>query len=119
VEWFPDELVTITLGAQRTIQDSRTVDAGTFVGTDANLSVDYEVRRDLVLGLSAGYSSDEYNEIDRDDTRWDVYAAAEYELNRTVSVTFSAGHIEQSSDGADAGRNYDANVGLIGIRLRR
>lgn len=119
IEWFPDELFTVSLGVERAIGDSRSTDAATFVGTDVQLNMDYEFRRNVNFGVSVGYSLDEYNEIDRDDERWSVYGTAEYEMNRTVSLTFSAGHVEQSSDGVDAGRNYDANVGLIGIRLRR
>jgi hypothetical protein len=119
IEWFPDELMTVSLGVERAVQNSRTADASTYVGTDISLGVDYEYRRNINFNVTAGYSDDEYEEIDRDDTRWSIYATAEYEVNRTMAVTFSAGHIEQSSDGVDAGRNYDANVGLIGIRLRR
>jgi hypothetical protein len=119
IEWFPDELMTVTLGFERAIGDSRDTDAATFVGSAVSLSVDYEFRRNLNLGLQGTFADDEYNEIDRDDTRWSVYGTAEYEVNRSVSLTFTAGHTEQSSDGVDAGRNYDANVGLIGIRLRR
>lgn len=119
VEWFPDELVTVTLGVERAVQNSYTVDASTVVATNVNLGVDYEFRRDIALGLSAGYSDDEYDEIDRDDSRWNVYVTAAYEINRSASLELSAGHIEQTSDGVDAGRNYDANVAMIGIRLHR
>jgi len=90
IEWFPDELMTVTLGVARAIQNSRTADASTFVGTDINLAVDYEYRRNINLGVSAGYSDDEYEEIDRDDARWSIYATAEYEVNRTLSLTLSA-----------------------------
>lgn len=119
VEWFPDELVTVTLGAERSIQSARSVDAATIVASDVNLSVDYEFRRNVNFALAAGYSQEEYTEIDRDDTRWSAFVSGEYEATRSLSLTFSAGHVEQMSDGVDRGRDYDANVALIGVRLRR
>jgi hypothetical protein len=119
VTWSPDELVNVTLALERSIQEANTVDAATVVGADANLDVVYEFRRNASLGLSVGYSDDEYVDIDRHDTRWSVTASGSYDVNPYASLTLSLGHNEQSSDGPDRGRNYDSNVGLIGIRLRR
>lgn len=119
VEFFPDELVTISMGAERSIQESNTVDAATVVGTDANLDLVYEFRRDMQVTVGAGYSKDEYVEINREDERWEGHVGLAYEVNNNVAVTLSIGHNEQSSQGIDAGRNYDTNVGLVGLRLRR
>lgn len=119
VEFFPDELVTIAAAAERSIQDANTADAATVLGTDANLDLVYEFRRDLSLSVGAGYSEDEYIGIDREDTRWSANASVGYDINRNVAVTFSVGYTEQQSDGADAGRNYESATGLIGITLRR
>lgn len=119
LEFFPDELVTVSLGAERSIQESNTVAAATVVGTDANLELVYQFRPRLSLNVGAGYSKDEYVEIDRDDERWQASAGLAYEVNRNVAVTLSLGHNEQSSQGSDSGRNYDTNVGLVGVRLRR
>jgi hypothetical protein len=119
VEFFPDELLTISASGERSIQDSNTVEAATVVGTDANLDLVYEFRRDIQLGIGAGFSRDEYVEIDRQDERWEGRASVSYDLNRNVALTLSFGHTEQTSEGPDAGRTYEANTGLIGIRLRR
>lgn len=119
LEFFPDELVTISIGAERSIQESNTAAAATVVGTDANVEVVYEFRSRLNLSVGAGYGKDEYVEIDREDERWVATAGLSYEVNRNVAVTLSVGHNEQSSQGADLGRNYDTNVGLVGVRLRR
>lgn len=119
VTWSPDELVNVTLALERSIQEANTVDAATVVGADANLEVVYDFRRNASVGLSVGYSDDDYVEIDRHDTRWSVTASGAYDINRYASLTLSVGHSQQSSDGADSGRNYDSNVGLIGLRLRR
>lgn len=124
VEWYPDELVTITVGAERRVEEAPVEEASTpgaasFVGTDFSVGADYEVRRNVILGLTTRYSEDEYDQIDRNDRRLNVYAAAEYEMNRYTSLTLRVGHETQESEGADQGRNYDANFATVGVRLRR
>ena len=124
VEWYPDELVTITVGAERRVEEApveeaSTTGAATFVGTDVSVGVDYEVRRNVILGLTTRYSEDEYDQIDRNDRRLNIYAAAAYEMNRYTALTLRVGHETQESEGADQGRNYDANFATIGVRLRR
>ena len=124
VEWYPDELVTITVGAERRVEEApveeaSTTGAATFVGTDFSVGADYEFRRNIILGLTTRYSEDEYDQIDRNDRRLNIYAAAEYEMNRYTALTLRVGHETQESEGVDQGRNYDANFATIGVRLRR
>ncbi len=119
VEWFPDELVTVTFGAERSVEDAFAPGARTLVANDYNVAVAYELRRNLILSLSTGYSFDDYGEIDRQDRRWNAFGGADYEINRNVSLTLSVGHQEQESEGLDLGRNYDVNVAYVGVRLRR
>lgn len=124
VEWYPDELVTVTFGAERRVKEApveevTTPGAATFVGTDFSVGVDYEFRRNVLLGLTTRYSDDEYDQIDRADQRLNVYASADYEMNRNVLLTLRVGHETQESEGADQGRNYDANFATVGVRLRR
>lgn len=119
IEWVPDETVSVTLGVERSVQPSNNADASTLVGEDANLDLVYEFRRDAAINLGAGYSRDDYVETDREDTRWEARAGVTYDLTRNVSFSVTAIHNEQISEGPDAGRNYDTNVGLIGIRFRR
>jgi hypothetical protein len=124
VEWYPDELVTITVGAERSVKEApveevSTPGAASFVGTDASVGVDYEFRRNVLLGLTTRYSVDEYDQVDREDRRLNVYATADYEMNRYTLLTLRVGHETQESEGLDQGRNYDANFATIGVRLRR
>ncbi|MGH6949476.1 MAG: outer membrane beta-barrel protein [Vitreimonas sp.] len=124
VEWYPDELVTITVGAQRRVENApveevSTPGAATYVGNDLSVAADYEFRRNVILGLTTRYSLDEYDQIDREDHRLNAYATVDYEVNRNTLLTLRVGHETQESEGVDQGRNYDANFATIGVRLRR
>ncbi|QGZ93373.1 Outer membrane protein (porin) [Terricaulis silvestris] len=119
IEWYPDELVTVTVGVERAVSEAFAVGARSLVNTDANIGIDYEYRRNIILSVASGYSFEEYGEIDRQDRRWTVYAGGEYEFNRFTSFNARIGHGEQESEGADFGRSYEENVASIGVRLRR
>ncbi|MBL8544358.1 MAG: outer membrane beta-barrel protein [Hyphomonadaceae bacterium] len=119
VEWFPDELVTVTFSAAREVADAGAFGASSYVANNASFAIDYEWRRNIIFGVSFDYSLDDYSGIDREDRRWDGVLKADYLVNRGVAVFFEAGHYEQSSDGAQFGREYDINRAVIGVKLRR
>lgn len=119
LEWFPDELVTVNVGASREVADAGAVGAASYVANNAHFGVDYEWRRNVVLGANVAYSMDDYNGIDREDTRLSAELSADYLVNRGVALFAEAGHYEQDSEGLDLGREYDTNRVMVGIRLRR
>lgn len=119
VEWYPDELVTVSFGAAREIGDAGAVGASSYIANNASFGLDYEYRRHIILGLGADYSFDDYSGIDREDTRWDVVLKLDYLIDRGAAIYAEAGHYEQDSDGLQLGREYDMNRAVIGIRLRR
>lgn len=119
VEWFPDELVTVTFGAAREVDDAGANGAASYIANNASFAIDYEWRRNIIFGVQADYSEDDYRGIDRTDNRWDARFKADYLVNRGVSLFFDAGHYEQTSDGVQQGREYAIDRALIGIRLRR
>lgn len=119
IEWFPDELVTVTFGAAREVADAGAFGASSYVSNNATFAIDYEWRRNVVFGMRADYSVDDYNGIDREDRRWDAVATGDYLIDRNAALFFELGHYEQESDGAQFGRDYDIDRVVVGIKLRR
>lgn len=119
VEWFPDELVTVSFGASREVADAGAFGASSYIANNASFAIDYEWRRNVVFGLNVGYSFDEYEGIDREDSRLSTEVRADYLVNRNAAVFAQLGHYEQESEGLQFGRDYDINRVVLGIRLRR
>ncbi|MGD9965196.1 MAG: outer membrane beta-barrel protein [Hyphomonadaceae bacterium] len=119
VEWFPDELVTVSFGASREVADAGAFGASSYVANNASFAIDYEWRRNVVLGFNVGYSFDEYEGIDREDSRLATEFSADYLVDRGTAIFAQLGHYEQESDGLQFGRDYDINRVVVGIRLRR
>jgi hypothetical protein len=119
VEWFPDDLVTVTFAASREVADAGAFGASSYIANNASFSIDYEWRRNIIFGLRSDYSFDDYSGIDREDTRWGAVFTGDYLMNRGAALFFEVGHYEQSSSGLQLGREYDINRAVLGIKLRR
>lgn len=119
IEWFPDDLVTVTFNAQRDIGDAGYQGATGYVSDTLSVQADYEFRRSLVFGLGVWGAQDSYRGIDREDTRRRYDASADYIVNRTASAFLQFSSYSQQSDGAQRGREFDAHRVWVGLRLRR
>lgn len=115
LQWFPTELTTFTVAATRTIEDAGVSGSGGYLSSGLSLSVDHELLRNVILSGSATYSTDEYNGIDRDDDRFSASIGGTYLLNRNIGLSLMASHLEQSSDGADAGADFDVNRVMFSV----
>lgn len=109
VEYFPTQLVTLTLTGSRTVEDSGIVASAGYLSSNVGLQADYELLRNVILSASLGYGDDDYRGIDRQDTRLTAGLSATYLLNRNVGVTLGVSHFEQKSEGANAGQDFDVN----------
>lgn len=119
VEWFPTQLITVTLVANRTIEDATSTNSSAYVATQVGVRADYEFMRNLIIDGSIGHESDDYRGIDRNDRRWVVGAGATYKLNRMVGIRAFYDHLDRDSGGINAGGDYKINrVGLALILQR-
>lgn len=119
VEWFPDELVTIGLSGEREARDSGVVGAATRVTSEVEARLDYEMRRNMVLGVRAGYAEDDYQGADRQDERLSAGIELNYLINETADAFVQTQYIDQASSGVARGRDFEVNRISVGLRLRR
>ena len=109
LEWFPTQLTTVTATASRTIEDSGIAGSGGYLSTSVGGRIDHELLRNVLLTADLSFSNDAYDGIDRDDDRLQYSVGGTYLLNRSVGVSVSASHFEQSSDGAGGGADFSVN----------
>lgn len=115
IEWFPTELTTVTTAASRTIEDAGMAGAGGYLSSALSLTVDHELLRNVILSGQLAYTMDDYNDIDRDDDRFNASVGGTYLLNRNLGLTVSASHMEQSSSGAGRGVDYTVNRLMVAL----
>lgn len=119
VNWFVDELVTVSVNADRNVAEAGVDNAVGYVTSNYGIQADYEYRRNTIVSAGLGYSSDDYDPVDRQDDRFQIYLSTDYLVSRDAVVDARIAYIEQSSDGLVAGRDYDVVEATIGLTLKR
>lgn len=67
LRWFPTMLTTLRLDGARSIEDTSITGASGYVSTRAELGVDHELLRNLILSGRVGFESAEYQSVMRSD----------------------------------------------------
>ena len=109
VEWFPTELVTVTLAGSRTIEDAAVIGSSGYLANNLSGQVDYELLRNVILTGQVGWGEDDYKGIDRTDKRTTAGLSATYLMNRRLGVTVSYNYFKQDSKGSAAGNDFTVN----------
>ncbi|WP_309630361.1 outer membrane beta-barrel protein [Brevundimonas sp.] len=115
LEWFPSELTTINVAAGRTVEDTPVVGAGAYVANSASFSVDHELLRNVILNARLFWSRDDYEGVDREDTRVGANIGGTYLINRNLGINASFSTLDTQSDGA--ARDLDFTVNKLAIAL--
>ncbi|WP_260928043.1 outer membrane beta-barrel protein [Novosphingobium sp. 9] len=119
LQYFPTQLTTITLKANRAVLDSGIPTSGGYLSSQATLRVDHEWLRQLIFSLSAGYQVNDYSNLDRRDGRFIAQANALYRINRYATLQLGYARLDQTSNGADRYRAYQDDRVTISLTLRR
>lgn len=115
LEWFPSEISTITVAAGRTIEDTPTAGVGGYMADSASIGLDHELLRNLILNARLTWGRDEYEGIDREDTRLGLNLGGTYLINRNFGVNATFSSIDTESSGAQ--RDQDFNVNKMTVAL--
>lgn len=119
LQYFPTQLTTITLTANRAVLDSGIPASGGYLSSQAMVRVDHEWLRQLIFSLAAGYQVNNYNNLDRRDGRFIAEADALYRVNRYAALQLAYARLDQTSDGADRYRAYQDDRVTLSLTLRR
>jgi hypothetical protein len=115
LEWFPTQLITVTLTGSRTVEDATIVGAAGFLSTNVGAQLDYELLRNLILSANYAYGHDDFRGIDRVDTRHSAGLSADYLMTRRVSVSVQYQYFNIDSVGT--AHTIPAHVNQIGVTL--
>jgi hypothetical protein len=119
VEYFPTQLTTFTLRADRQVRDSGIPGSGGYLSTTTSIEVDHELLRQLILSGSLGLQRDRFDNLDRRDRRVSTSARATYRANRHLDLELRYDRIDQSSRGVDRYRFFTDNRLMLGVTLKR
>ena len=110
--WNPRTLVSVTIEAQKTIEESPQTGASGIIDNEVSARLDYEILRRLVLSGTVTGSVENYRGMSRTDHRVSSLASIGYLMNRFIRLDINYDHEFQHGDGV-FGRSYRGNrVGL-------
>jgi hypothetical protein len=109
VEWFPTQLMTVTVTGARTVEEAGVLGASSMISSNIGVQVDYELLRNLIVSGQVGYGEDDYQGASRLDKRTSAGLSATYLLNRHAGVTVAYSRQEQASHGAVRGEDFKVN----------
>jgi hypothetical protein len=119
VEWFPTQLTSVTLDAERTIEDAVVAGTSSYLETTARVRVDHELRRNVLLNGFIGSGERDFRGLARKDDLIEGGLGARWLINRSVEANISWRKDKLDSGGALAANDYDSDRILVGVTLRR
>jgi hypothetical protein len=119
VEWLPTQLTTVTFTGSREVDDTGVLGADGVLTTREGVRVDHELLRNVLLTGGVSVAQADYKGvIDRSDDWVDADVGATYLMNRHVGIEATYYYSDYSSDGANAGRNYNVNRFMVSLKLK-
>ncbi|MDP3406189.1 MAG: outer membrane beta-barrel protein [Brevundimonas sp.] len=115
LEWFPSELTTVNIAAGRTVEDTPVAGVGAFVSNTASLGIDHELLRNVILNARVTWGRDEYEGIDREDTRTGVNIGGTYLINRNFGVNATLSSMDTKSEGANRDQDFTVNKLIVAL----
>lgn len=79
--WNATDLTTLTLSGSRTVEQTTTSGASSYLATKGSIRVDHELLYNLLLDAGGSIKGDRYVGIDRSDDNWQAFFGASYLMN--------------------------------------
>jgi hypothetical protein len=115
--WYASALTTVKLTAQSTVDESTIPGVSGVLNREVAAQVDHSFRRWLIGTVKAGYRTESYQGIPREDQRYTVSGGVTYKLSRDVQLK---GEVRQEWVKSNVpGQDYTASIYLVGLRLQR
>ena len=84
--WNPTALSTVRTTASRKAYESALNRTSGYLSSQLNLSVDHELRRNILIGVGVGVSTNKYYGTDREDEIIQGNVQAEWKINRNLQT---------------------------------
>ena len=86
LEWFPTEMTTVSVFAERDVEQSAFVGAGSVVRSDVEVRADHELLRNAIVYAYAGYGEQDFEDFDQTLDQARAGVGGRYYFNSNVSV---------------------------------
>lgn len=117
MEWHPTQLTTVRFAVNTEVEETTLTDSAGSISRTSELSVEHAFRRNMIAGVSLGYSLDEFSGSGQKDRTYRAGLSGEYLLSREVALT--ANYDFRNRVRSIPNNDYIENEFRFGVRLRR
>jgi hypothetical protein len=120
IAWMPSGMTTVTASLARSMEDAAQEGIAGFTYTTARLSVDHELRRDLLLHASAGLQRADFLQGGAQQTSATLGLGATWLVNRSMRLSATYDLTEQHGSGTAAlplSGDYTRGLALLTLRF--
>ncbi len=121
VQWLPTELTKVSVGVDSYTADTGQPDIPSALVTSSELSIDHELKRNLLLNASTRYGIEEFdgtgNIASYEQEFFDIGAGAVYKMNPNMHVDFNLRFNSRDTNVIGRGREYDQTIVGVGLKL--
>ena len=118
IEYFPTQLITVTLDGSRGIEDVASVFSGGLLATRFGAKVDYELLRNLLINAHATYLRNDFRSFDRRDRQTTAGIGARYLVGRNYELAVGYNFHDQRSRGIQRTRDFDQSLVHASLTLK-
>jgi hypothetical protein len=117
LKWYAAELVTVTLSARHTVDETTLTNAAANNLQQVNLNAEYSFRHDIVFTGGIGYAEDRFSGAGRTDRIVTGQFAAKYLMNEYVFWNLGYQYSTRSSTTPASGFNDNTVMLSLGLQL--
>jgi hypothetical protein len=119
VEYLVTQLTTLSLWARRAVDDAAVVGAGGFFANVANLEIDHELLRNLIVTAALVSTKDTYISSSGEDRSFVESLRVKYSLSRELHLNFKIDHVNRTTRDIGLAPSYGATRLMLTLSLQR
>lgn len=96
--WFVTQLTTISASATRGVIDPGLQGSASATQTALGVTVDHELRRNWLIDAGVDVSNYDFEDINREDDRYDLHVGTLWKVNRNVALRLAYRYTDQDSN---------------------
>ncbi|RME94377.1 MAG: DUF481 domain-containing protein, partial [Alphaproteobacteria bacterium] len=117
LEWRATPLTTVRLEATSDVNETTSSNSAGSIERTVELSLEHQLRRNLVAGVSLGYAHERFSGSGQVDETYSLGLSGAYSLTRWLALTADYDHSREVS--SVPASDYRENEFRVGVRLRR
>jgi len=117
LDYLLTELTTIHLTARRTLRDAALLTAPATLVTNARLSADHELLRNVIVSPQVFYENADYIGTTQSADLFGGGVDGQWLINRRLRANASIIYRTRATENLSAGRDYDALVAMAGVTV--